>query len=76
MPLGAGDAVLLMSDGFPELFNRDHEMVGYARARDELAAVGSDSAQGILDHFHRVVENWTGSSAVNDDVTFVVLKMV
>ena len=76
VPLGAGDAVLLMSDGFPELFNRDHEMVGYARARDELAAVGSDSAQGILDHFHRVVENWTGSSAVNDDVTFVVLKMV
>jgi serine phosphatase RsbU (regulator of sigma subunit) len=75
VPLKPGDTVLLMSDGFPELFNGGREMLGYDRARSELAKVGSSSADAVLQHFHSVCEEWTQNAVVGDDVTFVVLKV-
>ena len=72
--LDPGDAVVLMSDGFPELANGLNEMIGYDRARQELATVGRQSAQEILRHFHGVCDNWTNGTGLRDDVTFVILK--
>ncbi len=75
VPLRRGDTVLLMSDGFPELFNESREMLGYGRARLELEQVGAKTAEQVLQHFHAVCAEWTNNSTVSDDVTFVVLKV-
>ena len=42
--LSAGDVVLLMSDGFPEMFNPENEMLGFGKGAEilkEIAAVSS-----------------------------------
>ena len=75
VPLDVGDTVLLMSDGFPELFNARREMMGYDRAGEELAIVGGKSAEEVLRHFHNVCAEWVDNGTVSDDVTFVVLKV-
>ena len=75
VPVSAGDVILLMSDGFPELFNGDREMLGYARARSELLQVGRQSPDEILEHFRSVCNEWIGTTARADDVTFVVIRV-
>jgi sigma-B regulation protein RsbU (phosphoserine phosphatase) len=75
MSLAAGDAVVLMSDGFAERFNPQVEMIGYERAKDVLAEIATGSAQEIIDRYVEVGEEWAGSHPQDDDVTFVVLKV-
>lgn len=75
LELGAGDAVILMSDGFPEMFNEDGEMLDYQRARTMLEEVAHQSPQEIIHHFVRTGEAWAGVRPADDDVTFVVLKV-
>lgn len=73
--LAAGDAVVLMSDGFAERFNQQGEMLDYEKARDVLAEIATGSPQEIIDRFVEVGEEWAGSRPQDDDVTFVVLKV-
>jgi len=73
--LAAGDAVLFMSDGFPELFNEDGDMYGYAEAVTAVERVGAESAQGIIDALVSVCDAWRHNHAPDDDITFVVLKV-
>jgi len=73
--LNSGDTVLLMSDGFPELFNDKKEMFGY----DNVGSIFEEKALGtseeIIEHLKTTASNWTGGKNPDDDVTFVVLKM-
>lgn len=73
--LGRGDAVVFMSDGFPERMNGEREMPGFDRAREVLTAVGHGTAAEILDGFVRDGDAWAGDAPQNDDVTFVVVKV-
>ncbi len=72
--LQPGDTVLLMTDGFPELFNGKGEMLGYRRARTLFQDVGDRSPQQILDHFLSAGSSWTNGAGRDDDMTFVVIK--
>ena len=73
--LTAGDAVVLMSDGFPERFDAGGEMLGYERARAVLAEVAHKTATEIVERFVSEGDEWAGAKAQDDDVTFVVLKV-
>lgn len=73
--LAAGDAVVLMSDGFPERFDLNGEMLGYDRARAVLAGVAHKTATEIVERFVGEGDEWAGARAQDDDVTFVVLKV-
>ncbi len=64
-----------MSDGFPERFNQDGEMLDYWRAKDSLTEVADRSSQEIIQHFVGVGEAWADGKLQEDDVTFVVLKV-
>jgi serine phosphatase RsbU (regulator of sigma subunit) len=75
LELAAGDVVLLMSDGFPELFNEQGEMLDYARARTALAEAASGAPHEIIQHLVKTSEAWAGNRPQDDDVTFVVLKV-
>jgi len=75
LELSTGDLIMLMSDGFPERFNVNDEMIDYTKAKAVLAEVARASPQAIINHFVEVGDEWAGSRAQDDDVTFVVLKV-
>ncbi|MCW8848518.1 MAG: SpoIIE family protein phosphatase, partial [Melioribacteraceae bacterium] len=70
-----GDTILLMSDGFPELFNDEKEMFGYKNVQEEFQKCGMKSTDEIIDYLKDKIKNWTSGILPNDDVTFVVLKV-
>ena len=79
--LAPGDTVMLMSDGFPELFNSQQEMLGYDRARTVFEEIAHRRPEEIIDHFVRTAAIWTNDqapadeAAYDDDMTFIVMKV-
>jgi len=73
--LSIGDCIVVLSDGFPEMFNEQNEMLDYAQAGQTLAEVATQTPQEIINRFVEVGEAWAGARAQDDDVTFVVLKV-
>jgi serine phosphatase RsbU (regulator of sigma subunit) len=73
--LNEGDTVVLMSDGFPERFNQQNEMLGYERAKAALAEAAGGGAQEIIERFVAVAEAWAEGHPQDDDVTFVVIRV-
>jgi serine phosphatase RsbU (regulator of sigma subunit) len=73
--LAAGDTVLFMTDGFPELQNESGQQLGYAAAIDEfaLAAKGA-TADDVIASLAAAAKRWNGERPPNDDVTFVVVR--
>lgn len=75
LDLAPGDSVLLMSDGFPELFNAEGAMFGYDRVVDVFAETGMHSSEAIVSHLKSTIASWSNGHPKNDDVTFVVMKV-
>ena len=71
-----GDALILMSDGFPERFNNDDEILGYDVAQAACASVSGMTAHEIIRHCVRKAEEWAEGAPLNDDMTFVVVRVV
>ncbi len=69
----SGDTLLLMSDGFIELFNEKKEMFD-ERAKSTFLSVAPQSPREIIDHLNETCRNWRGDRPQNDDITFVVVK--
>jgi serine phosphatase RsbU (regulator of sigma subunit) len=74
--LSKGDCVVLMSDGFPEMFNTESEMLGFEKAAEVLPNLAQLSAQKIINELVKIGEDWADGRPQDDDVTFVVLKIV
>lgn len=74
-PLSSGDIVVLMSDGLPERFNPASEMLGYDQPKLALAESAALSAQAIIERMTHDAEVWADGHPLDDDVTFVVLKV-
>lgn len=70
-----GDTILLMSDGFPELFNKRKEMFGYKNVQKEFLKCGMKSPEAILDYLKEKISNWASGVLPDDDITFVVIKV-
>ena len=69
-----GDGVLLLTDGLPELFNREKKMFGYDRVEECFKEVGGNSSQEIVAHLNKRAEKWLNYKTQDDDMTFVVIK--
>ena len=72
--LAPGDTVLLMTDGFPEQFNNDREMLGLARTQAFYREVAEQSPEAIIARLREAGAAWGNRQSPEDDVTFVVLK--
>ncbi len=72
--LQSGDVLFLYSDGFPELFNENKELLGFEKVKDEFYKVGTETPNSIIKKLKSVVENWKGKMEINDDITFVIVK--
>ena len=73
--LEQGDIILLMSDGFPELFNDKNEMFGYKRARNLFEELANDSPEEIISKLKIAGSDWVNDNDPDDDVTFVIIKV-
>ncbi|MFQ5569813.1 MAG: SpoIIE family protein phosphatase, partial [Rhodothermales bacterium] len=75
LQLAPGDTVILMSDGFPEMFDMDGEMFGYDRTKAVFEEVAHRSPDEIVMHFAEAGKTWANGSARDDDMTFIVMKV-
>ena len=74
--LEKGDVLLLMSDGFPELFNDRDELLDETRVKQIFTEVAEKSSNQIIDHLFKSADRWRGERALHDDITFVVCKVI
>lgn len=70
-----GDTLLLLTDGFPELQGASGDLLGYARVPEIFAASAAKPPGEIIADLTAAVEAWRGEMPLQDDVTFVVLKV-
>ncbi|HKI79177.1 MAG TPA: SpoIIE family protein phosphatase [Ignavibacteriaceae bacterium] len=70
-----GDTLLMMSDGFAELKNKNEEIYGYRRARNNFEKVANKNPDEIISYLRDKGKEWTDNADPDDDVTFVVIKM-
>jgi serine phosphatase RsbU (regulator of sigma subunit) len=76
LDLAAGDTLLFMTDGFPELLDHAAQQLGYVSAQQEFAsaAAGASSANHVIARLAEAAKRWHGDQPPNDDVTFVVVR--
>lgn len=70
----SGDTLLLMSDGFPELFNKEKELLGYEKAKELFSSYAELNSNQIIERLCKDADNWRGDANQEDDITFVVVK--
>ncbi len=70
-----GDTILLMSDGLPEMTNKDDEQFEYYRISKLFKEIGVKRPREIVDEIVEVSENWLDGKALEDDITLLVMKI-
>lgn len=73
--LNSGDTILLMSDGFPEQFNTDGEMMGFEKAKEIFKKIPDGTSDEIVEYLVNTAKNWRKAVPQDDDMTFVVIKI-
>ena len=73
--LKTGDAILLLSDGLPELMNSSNELFGYERLKYRFHDIAEKSAEDIIMKLRETASDWINGADPDDDVTFVVIKV-
>ena len=73
--LQKGDTLLLLSDGFPELFDKDMNMLGYDRVISLFSEVAENSPEEIIKYLNKNGTKWISGTEPDDDITFVVIKI-
>ena len=72
--LGAGDVLLLYTDGITEATDADLEMFGEERLQQLLQQHAAGSAQSVLDAALAELVQFTGRPHQDDDVSLLVIK--
>ena len=74
--LSKGDVILMMSDGFPELHNSSDELFGYERVYSTFAKAVEKEPEEIIKYLNEESVRWMEGKVLQDDVTFVVIKVI
>ena len=74
LDISSGDTILLLSDGLPELRNRNNEQYGYERVKQEFMISADKSPGEIVEYLKNSALEWSNGTEPDDDVTFVVIK--
>ncbi len=73
--IAAGDVLVLLSDGLPERFNANGEMLGDDAAVRVLCETTQLSPAEIIQRLVQLGDEWGGARPQDDDATFVVVQM-
>jgi serine phosphatase RsbU (regulator of sigma subunit) len=68
--LNEGDTVILMSDGFAEMFNPNDEILGEEQVKKLVEEAAAYSPEKIIDHLKKAGETWANGRDQEDDVRF------
>ena len=74
--LGAGEALLICSDGILESFNEADEEFGKERLEAELRSARSGSADAVLFSVLGAVQDFAAPRPLTDDMTLVVVNHI
>jgi serine phosphatase RsbU (regulator of sigma subunit) len=76
VPVAPRDTILFMSDGLPELTNALGQQLGYTAAAEAFASAAAESgAQSVIDRLVESARQWHGDQPLNDDMTFVAVRV-
>jgi serine phosphatase RsbU (regulator of sigma subunit) len=73
--LEVGDVLLLMSDGLPELFNDQNEVLDYSGVKRIFQEAVELPSNQILRHILMEADKWRNGQKQKDDVTLVAVKI-
>ena len=73
--LNKGDVLVMMSDGFPELRSNSDELYGYERVYTAIEKIAEKEPEDIIKHFKEEAKSWSVNKELEDDITFVVIKI-
>lgn len=71
----SGDAILILSDGLPELKNGKNEQYDYSRVKVEFNSIAEKTPSDIVEYLKNSASEWANGVEPDDDVTFVVIKV-
>jgi sigma-B regulation protein RsbU (phosphoserine phosphatase) len=74
--LHAGDLLVAYTDGVVEPENPYGEQFGEDRLKDLLVKYGGQQSEEIIARVMESVEQWTGSSELQDDMTMLVVRRI
>jgi len=74
--LGAGDVLMIYSDGITESLNCAAEEFGYERLEDQLRQAQSGAADAVLFSVLGAVQDFAASSPVVDDMSLAIVRRV
>ena len=72
--LGAGDVMLIYSDGLTEAEGENREMLGEEPVRGVLRAHAPSGADSVKRALLDLLDAFTAGQQQNDDVTFLILR--
>lgn len=73
--LNPGDVVLLMSDGLPERFNGEKELLGEDRIQACFAQWAELAPDVIIEKLVQFGEDWAQGTPQDDDIAMVVMRV-
>ena len=71
----SGQIYLASTDGLWEAFNKNEEMFGKDRVRELIRRSAHLSAREICDRITAELSNFLGGTSLDDDLTFVIVKV-
>jgi sigma-B regulation protein RsbU (phosphoserine phosphatase) len=74
--LMAGDVLLFYTDGLTEACNSQGEMFGLSGVYSHLKTCLHLSSDEILDSFYARIQEFTGSQNLQDDISFIAVKIL
>ena len=73
--LDVGDTVLLMTDGLPELFNKNNESFGYDAVKEIFLQSAADPVNEIVGKLFSAGEKWLNGHKQTDDITLIAFRL-
>ena len=73
--LDLGDTVLIMTDGLPELFNKEKKSFGYDRVKNVFLKSANEPVTDIVKNLLTAGEEWRVDYKQNDDITLVAFRL-
>jgi serine phosphatase RsbU (regulator of sigma subunit) len=75
LPYQKGDILLLFSDGLTEIMNKEEEMLGIDQVKRLIYENHNLSAEEIKQKILDFSIEFSGTGAIRDDLTFIILKV-
>jgi sigma-B regulation protein RsbU (phosphoserine phosphatase) len=70
-----GDQILLLTDGFVELFNEKREMFDIEMAKNTFCEAVRRNSSNIIQELLMTADKWLNGFQQTDDITFLLVKI-